>query len=362
MDPDRLARARRALADSGLDALLLGPGADLRYLTGYHALALERLTLLVVPTIGDPWMLVPELEVARARASGADRVVEIVSWEETDDPVALAVARLSGVSSVAVGDRLWSVFTLALQDALAAVSWQPASSVMRRLRLIKSIDEIDALRAAAAAIDEVHAAVGSMLRVGRTEREVGRELAELIADTHDEVNFVIVASGPNSASPHHDTGERRLSVGDPVVVDIGGTLDGYCSDATRNYVLGEPITAFREIHAVLETAQRAALDAVRPEATAGAVDEAARAVIRDAGLADAFIHRTGHGIGVEEHEEPWIVAGNLQVLEPGMAFSVEPGIYLDGRFGARIEDIVAVTGDGVEILNRRPRTLTVCDT
>jgi Xaa-Pro aminopeptidase len=360
MDHDRLDRARAAVADAALDALLVGPGPDLRYLTGYHAPALERLTLLVVPVAQDPWLLVPALEGARARASGADRIAELIEWDETDDPIALVADRLPGAGALAVSDRLWSVFTLALQSALPGARFHSGSIVLRPLRRIKSADEIDALAAAADAIDRVHADVPELLSPGRTETEIGRDLTERIGETHDEVNFVIVGSGPNGASPHHETGSRVLQAGDAVVVDIGGMLAGYCSDATRNYVLGSPPPGYGALHGVLEQAHRAAVEAVRPGVRAGDVDEAARSVIRDAGYGAAFIHRTGHGIGVEEHEEPWIVAGNDQVIEAGMAFSIEPGIYLPERYGARIEDIVVATDDGVRILNQRPRTLTIC--
>jgi Xaa-Pro aminopeptidase len=230
---------------------------------------------------------------------------------------------------------------------------------MRALRLRKTVDEVEALRAVGAAIDRVHEQVPALLRAGRTEAEVGRDIAELILEDHEEVNFVIVASGPNGASPHHETGQRVLAPGDAVVVDIGGTREGYCSDMTRNYVVEHAPEGYEELHRVLEEAQRRAVEAVRPGVTAESIDRVARDHLEAAGYGPYFVHRTGHGIGVEEHEEPWIVAGNGLVLEPGMAFSVEPGIYVPDRYGARIEDIVVVTDDGVENLNRRPHGIIV---
>ncbi len=358
MHDDRLVRTQQALRSQGLDALLVGPSADLRYLVGYHALPLERLTLLVVPVDGEPILVAPELEAARVRESGADRFADPRTYGERDDPVRLVVDHLracGAASHLAVQDRLWASFTLALQAALPDARWEPGSQVMRELRLHKTGDEIEALRAVGAAIDEVHAQVPSLLRPGRTEAEVGRDLHELILQDHDEVNFVIVASGPNGASPHHETGDRSLQDGDAIVVDIGGTRDGYCSDMTRNYVVGHAPEGYPELHAVLEEAQDLAVAAVRPGVTAASIDAAARDHITAAGFGEHFIHRTGHGIGVEEHEEPWIVGGNEQPLAPGMAFSVEPGIYIPDRYGARIEDIVVVTDDGVERLNLRPR-------
>ncbi len=358
MHDDRLVRTQQTLRDQELDALLVGPSADLRYLVGYHALPLERLTLLVVPADGEPILVAPELEAARVRESGADRFADPRTFGEVDDPYRIVVDHLracGSASHLAVQDRLWTSFTLALQAALPQARWAPGSQVMRELRMHKTPEEIEALRAVGAAIDEVHAQVPSLLRPGRTEAEVGRDLHELILQDHDEVNFVIVASGPNGASPHHETGDRLLQDQDAVVVDIGGTRQGYCSDMTRNYVVGDAPEGYPELHAVLEEAQDLAVAAVQPGATAASIDAAARDHIAAAGFGEHFIHRTGHGIGVEEHEEPWIVGGNELPLAPGMAFSVEPGIYIPGRYGARIEDIVVVTDDGVERLNHRPR-------
>ena len=358
----RLARAQQRLRDTGTAALFVGPSPDLRWLVGYEALPLERLTLLVVPAEGDATLVVPELEVPRAQDSGAGEQVAIASFDELTDPfdrVADAMAHADGDGAMAVQDRLWTMFLLRLQERFPGASWAGSGRITGHLRLRKTPEEIAALSRVGEAIDTVHAKVPGLLRPGRTEAEVGRDIADLIHDTHDEVNFVIVGSGPNGASPHHEVGSRVLERGDAVVVDIGGTLDGYCSDETRNYVVGEAPDGYQEIHDVLEAAQRAAVDAVRPGATAQDVDRAARQPIVDAGWGEQFIHRTGHGIGVEEHEEPWIVEGNATVLEPGMAFSVEPGIYLSGRYGARIEDIVVVTDDGVQTCNHRPHGLVV---
>jgi Xaa-Pro aminopeptidase len=352
----RVERAQRTMRDGGVDALLVGPSADLRYLTGYHALPLERLTLLTIPADGEPTLLVPALEEPRAADSGAGEVARIVTWEETEDPFAMVASGLDGVARVAVQDHLFAAFLLRLQAEVPGREWLPGATVMRELRMIKQPDEVDALRTVGRAIDGVHARVPELLRAGRTEAEVGRDIGELIRAEHDEVDFIIVASGPNGASPHHETGTRRLQDGDAVVVDIGGTLDGYCSDSTRNYTVGQAPDGYREIHDIVERAQRAACDAVRPGVTAASIDAAAREVITAAGYGDRFIHRTGHGIGIEVHEDPYIVGGNDLTLQPGMTFSIEPGIYLPGRFGVRIEDIVAVTDDGVERMNVRDRS------
>jgi Xaa-Pro aminopeptidase len=365
--PARLDRTRRSAAEAGVDALLITPGADLRWLVGYHALPLERLTCLVVPAVGEPFLVVPLLEQAAAEASGAGERVPIVTHGETDDAFVLVRQRLSAMldrapERVAVSDRMWAQTVLRWQQAFPGAAVTLAGDVLRPLRVVKAPDEVESLRQAGRAIDRVHQRMAEWLRPGRTEREVGRDIAEAIrAEGHAEVNFVIVASGPNAASPHHDLSDRTIELGDPVVVDIGGAMpDGYCSDCTRTYAVGaDPEPAFADYYAALLHAQMAACDAVRTGVTAEAVDAVARDAITTAGYGAEFVHRTGHGIGLEEHEEPWIVAGNATRLEPGMAFSIEPGIYLPGRHGARIEDIVVCTAEGVERLDLVDRALTV---
>ncbi|HWC36631.1 MAG TPA: Xaa-Pro peptidase family protein [Mycobacteriales bacterium] len=364
---DRLARAAKAAADAGIDALLVTPGADLRYLVGYDALPLERLTCLVVPASGDPLLVVPRLEQHAAEASGATAHVALATHGETDDAFRLVADRLNDAlgrspRSVGVADRMWAQQVLRFRELMAGAEQRLAGEVLRPLRLRKLPDEIAALRGAAAAIDRVHSRMGEWLRPGRTEAAVARDIADaIIAEGHASVNFVIVGSGPNGASPHHHVSDRVIEAGDPVVIDIGGTMpDGYCSDCTRTYIAGEQAPSdFAAYYEVLLAAQLASCAQVRPGVTAHSVDAAAREVIEAGGYGDLFIHRTGHGIGLEEHEEPWIVAGNEVVLEPGMCFSIEPGIYASGRHGARIEDIVVVTADGVERLDTIDRELTV---
>ncbi|HZW45665.1 MAG TPA: Xaa-Pro peptidase family protein [Dermatophilaceae bacterium] len=362
---ERMAGARRGLAQAGIDALLVTPGADLRYLTGYHALPLERLTCLVLPAKGGPRLVVPALEEPAAHASPISRLgVQIVPWQEAEDPVALVASLLGNASTIALDDHMWAEKVLAFRAAIPQAQQVLAGPVLRHLRMRKSTAEIQALRSAGAAIDRVHARMAQWLRIGRTEREVGRDIADaIITEGHERVDFVIVASGPNGASPHAEVTDRVLEAGDTVVVDIGGTTEaGYCSDETRTYCLGNPPTEVTDFYAVLLRAQLAACAHARPGVTAESVDAAARDVIAAAGYGEAFLHRTGHGIGLETHEEPYIVAGNSTVLEPGMAFSIEPGIYLAGRHGARIEDIVVVADDGIERLNLRPRELAVLST
>jgi Xaa-Pro aminopeptidase len=360
---ERLGLARKAAADAGLDALLVSPGADLRYLTGYHAHVSERLVCLAVPALGEPFLVVPELEKPGAEASPLGGLgIDIIGWGETDDPYALVAGRLpEGVAAVAVDNHMWAEKVLAFRTALPGAEQSLAGRVLLELRMRKTPAEIEALRRAGAAIDRVHRRIGEWVRAGRTEREAARDIADAILQAgHTTVDFVIVASGPNGASPHHEVSDRVIRTGDPVVVDIGGTTpDGYCSDSTRTYAVGEPPAAFRELYEVLQRAQHAQIQAIRPGITAEQLDAVGRDIIASAGYGEHFIHRTGHGIGLETHEEPYIVSGSARPLEPGMAFSVEPGIYLPGRFGARIEDIAVCTAEGGERLNLTARDLVV---
>jgi Xaa-Pro aminopeptidase len=357
----RLELVREAVRAAGLDAVLLTPGPDLRYVTGYDAKQLERLTCLAIPAHGDPALFVPRLELPAAQASPAGPPgLEIIPWEETEDPFRLVAGLLRSPSAVGLSDRMWALFVLRFRDALPGARLTLASGALRPLRIRKTPAEVAALREAGEAIDRVHERVPGWLRPGPTEREVGAVITEaILAEGHATADFVIVASGPNAASPHHDVSDRVLSVGDAVVVDIGGTMpSGYCSDSTRTYAIGEPPAEFLAYYKVLYDAQEAACAAVRPGVTAESVDAAAREPITAAGYGQAFFHRTGHGIGLEAHEDPYIVAGNREVLKPGMAFSVEPGIY-PGPHGARIEDIVVCAADGYERLNNTPRELLV---
>ena len=362
----RIDRARAAAANAGVDALLMAPGSDLKYLLGAGGSSFERLTCLVVPTGAPAVLVVPKLE-----APGYDRVptsevgVELATWVDAEDPYALVASVLPNASRVAVGDMMVALHVLGLRGALPGVEQVLAGPIVRELRMRKDAAEVDGLRRAGAAIDRVHARMAEFLQVGRTENEIGADIAAAIVEEgHTVAEFVIVGSGPNGASPHHGVSDRVVEAGDVVVIDIGGPIEsGYCSDSTRTYVMGEPRDAdVADTYAVLQAAQQAAVDAVRPGVAAQDIDAAARAVITDAGFGEFFIHRTGHGIGLDVHEHPYIVSGNDMPLEAGMAFSVEPGIYQPGRWGARIEDIVVVTEDGVESLNNQPHGLVALPT
>ena len=357
----RLQAAAAGVAEAGLAGLVVTPGYDLRYLIGSRAQTFERLTALVIPATGDPVVVIPRLELASLRESAAgDLGLTVQDWVDGQNPGDLVALALGGHARVAVTDSMPALHLLPLAERLGAVPVL-GTGIMAGLRMIKDPAEIDALRKAGAAIDRVHAKVPEFLKPGRTEAQVAADITEaIVAEGHSEAAFVIVGSGPNGADPHHECSDRELQSGDIVVVDIGGPVEpGYNSDCTRTYSIGQPSAEIAEQYAVLQRAQAAAVAAVRPGVTAQEVDAAARGVLADAGLAEYFVHRTGHGIGLSVHEEPYIVAGNDLSLRPGMAFSVEPGIYFPGQWGARIEDIVIVTEDGAESVNHRPRELVV---
>jgi Xaa-Pro aminopeptidase len=349
---ERLARTRDAMRQAGVDVLLLSLGADLPWLTGYEAMPLERITMLVLPADDDATLVVPQLEAPRVAQD--PRLFALRPWRETEDPISIIAGLVGSRTDLAVSDRAWAMHMMALQQTMSGAKFRLASDVTSPLRSVKDAAEIAALKAAGAAADRVAAALlgGEIALIGRTEAEVSAEISRRLVDEgHHSVNFAIVGSGPNSASPHHEPGDRVIGAGEPVVCDFGGTLRlgdtvGYCSDITRTIVTGEPDPDFAALYAVLEAAQAAAVEAAVLAVPCESVDAAGRDPIAAAGYGDAFIHRIGHGIGIEEHEDPYMVAGNATLLTAGHAFSVEPGIYLAGRFGARIEDIVVATEAG----------------
>jgi Xaa-Pro aminopeptidase len=370
---DRLARAGTETGEHGLGALLVGVGPDLLYLTGYRAPETERLTMLVVPARGSATLVVPRLEAARAGRAPATAagLVELVTWEETESPHELVgglTYDAGGSGDLGVSDRLWASHLLRLQKALPGRAFASATLVLRELRMIKDADEIELLRLAAHAADRVVSQIASGRLVGRSERDVAREVAErLVAEGHDTAEFGIVASGPNSASPHHEASDRVIQAGEPIVLDIGGQLDGYGSDITRTlWVTGGdpgkgPDEEFLRVFDLVRDAQAEATSAIRPATACARLDEVARRIIEAGGFGQQFIHRLGHGIGLEGHEEPYLVAGNSEALQAGMAFSVEPGVYLDGRYGVRLEDIVVCGDAGPQVLNEAPLDLYVVD-
>lgn len=348
------------MGELGVDCLLLSLGADLPWLTGYEAMPLERLTMLVLPVDGEAVLVVPLLEAPRADVS--EDLFALRPWSETEDPVAVVAGLAGGRRRVAVSDRTWATFVLQLQASLPAAGWLAASAVTSPLRAVKDPAEVAALRRAGAAADRVAAALlaGEVPLVGRTEAQVAADLhARLLAEGHARVNFVIVASGPNSASPHHEPGGRVIQAGEAVVCDFGGAVDGYCSDITRTVFTGPPPAEYRDLYAAVQRAQESAVESAVVGTPCEDIDGVARRIIEEAGYGPQFVHRTGHGIGLEEHEDPYLVGGNCEALVAGHAFSVEPGIYVEGRWGCRVEDIVVATDSGPEALNTVSHDLAV---
>ena len=352
----RLDRARAALGEAGCDALLLAPGADLSFLTGFDVHIGERLLALVLPAEGEPCWITPEMNAAQIRDHGvaAERVL---TWDDADGPAAAARNALLGVGAVAADEEMRAGFALDLMEWLPDLRLRRAGAVMGALRLRKEPDEVAALRASGKIVDRVISDVRAACRPGRAEREVAAEIRAALdtASPGFEPWGVTVASGPNGALPHHSTGERELLAGDLVVVDFGGYpgghLHGYVSDITVTLALGEPPAEAREVYAAVLEAQQRAIDAVRPGARCCDIDAAARQSLERAGYGEYFIHRVGHGVGLDVHEPPYLTATNEAPLEEGFCFSVEPGVYLPGRFGVRLEVLATVTSDGVSLLN-----------
>lgn len=348
------------MEDQGVDALLLSVGHDLPYLTGYLAMPLERLTMLVVPRDGDATLVIPRLEAPRVEPQPG--VFDLLPWDETDDPTAIVAKLAGGARTVAVGDQMWARFLVELLPRLPEAEYRRAVDVVGPQRMTKDRAEIDALAAAGAAVDRIAAELqaGRIPLVGRTEAEVSAELsARIVAEGHQKVNFAIVAAGENAASPHHHAGSRVIREDEIVLCDFGGTMDGYCSDITRCVFTGEVAPEVAEAYDVLHEAQQAAFRAATVGTPCEEVDRTARRIIADAGFGEYFVHRTGHGIGMEEHEDPYIVEGNALPLAAGHAFSIEPGIYVPGRWGMRLEDIVVATDAGPVAMNRADHALGV---
>jgi Xaa-Pro aminopeptidase len=365
---DRLQRLAAQAMVSGADVVLISPGPDLEYFIGHSVASHERLTCLVVPASGEPSLLVPTLErLGWAGTPVESMAVAISTWTDGDDPYrALADLLPADARVLAVDYHMPAVHALNAQSIVPGSELTLAGEAIAELRMRKGAAEVDALAAAGAAIDRVQRRIGEWLRPGRTENEVAADIAKAIVDEgHARPDFVIVGSGPNGASPHHEASDRVIAAGDVVVIDIGGPMpSGYFSDCTRTYLVapesGESVAPkVREVYEIVRQAQAAGVAAVRPGVSAESIDAASRAVIEQAGYGEYFITRTGHGIGLEVHEHPYMVAGNGTLLEPGMAFSVEPGIYLPGDFGVRIEDIVVVGDDGPRLMNTAPTELTI---
>ncbi|MDX3451074.1 aminopeptidase P family protein [Streptomyces sp. ME02-8801-2C] len=359
----RMRRAARAAEDAGLAGLLVAPGPDLVWLTGYAPTAVtERLTLLVLAAGQDPVLVVPALEAPDAAHAVGAPALTLRDWTDGKDPYAATASLLEPAGRFGVSDNAWALHLLALQRALPDASYVSLTEGLPMLRAVKDAAELAHLAAAGAAADATYEEIRKVPFGGRRESDIAGDLADLLRRFgHSQVDFTIVASGPNGANPHHEAGDRVIERGDMIVLDFGGLLHGYGSDTSRTVHVGEPDAERRRVHDIVREAQEAGFRAVRPGAACQDVDRAARTVIAEAGYGEYFIHRTGHGIGVTTHEPPYMIEGEELPLVPGMCFSVEPGVYLPGRFGVRIEDIVTVTDGGGRRLNNTTRELVIVD-
>jgi Xaa-Pro aminopeptidase len=360
----RVERARELMRDEGLDMLFIGPSSDFRYFTGHAPRPSERLTALLIPYDGAPTIVVPRLEQPLVAHLGDGYEFEV--WEETESPIDRIVDRVrrTGGEAIAINDQIWGGFVIQLQHELPNRSYHRGANILKQLRSVKDQFELDLLKEASRRTDDAWTSFTKNTRViGRTEEEVADDLKGALADHGlPEIAFCIVASGPNGSSPHHHTGDRRIQAGDPIVMDFGGIHEGYYSDVTRTPVAGHvPEDDFTTAYNVVLEAQQAAFEKIAPGVPCQDVDRAARTVITDHGYGEYFIHRLGHGIGMTGHEDPYLVEGNEEPLQAGMVVSDEPGIYIPGKWGIRIEDSVAVTEQGSERYNHVSRDITILE-
>jgi len=357
----RMERAGRAAQDAGLSGVLVTPGPDLLYLTGYAPIAItERLTMLVLAADREPAMIVPVLERPDVESAPGRSTLTLSDWADGADPYEAAAPLLDPEGRYAISDAAWSMHLLGLQRSLPRSEYVAMTEALPMLRAVKDADELERMTTAGEAADAAFYDILGVRFAGRPETEIGADLVDALeSHGHSEVEFTVVGSGPNGANPHHDLGTRVIEEGDMVVLDFGGLVDGYNSDTSRTVHVGEPTDEERDVHGIVQEALQVAFDAVRPGVACQEIDRAARKVIADAGYGEQFLHRVGHGIGLTSHEPPYMVEGEELRLEPGMCFSIEPGIYLRGRFGVRIEDIVVVTENGARTLNNTPRELQI---
>ncbi|MDP2662353.1 MAG: Xaa-Pro peptidase family protein [Dehalococcoidia bacterium] len=354
----RCARTQSIMTAEGVDAFLVSPSSDLLYLSGCTLKPSERMTVMALRREGRPSLIVPSLEASNVSWLAQD--FDIRPWAEPQDPSAMLREILDHGEgrTLAVSSQLWAIQLLQLQGAFPGARFVPGSQLLDSLRIIKDAEELELMAAVSAMGDGAFEKLLTMQIEGLTEAQVAARLGSLMMDEgFESLDFRIVGSGENGAIPHHSASERRIEKGDPIVLDFGGAYKGYFSDMTRTIHVGQPSEEFRKVYEIVLQAQEAGIAAIHLGADSVAVDAAARDVIEKAGYGEYFIHRTGHGVGLDVHEEPPVGQTRNTILKEGMVFSVEPGIYLPGRFGVRIEDVVALTSQGVRVLSQSPREL-----
>jgi Xaa-Pro dipeptidase len=355
----RIEKVQEEMRRQEFEYLVLGPSSNMFYFTGLKTSADERLQLLLIPASGTPDVILPEMYKDKANEVIAGRF-PLFTWPDQQDPVELVkkTVQKADYHRIAVDDTLWSSHFISVMQVFQECTFAPASLVIDPLRQFKDDQEIMLLAKSGELADMVMEKVREEIRPGISEKELAGFIELSYRQLADDIAFKpIVASGPNGASPHHSSGERKFKVGDFIVVDCGGMHNGYCSDITRTFCLGKADGKMKKVYQAVRDANEKAFDTIAQVCSGEEADAAAREVITSTGYGPNFTHRTGHGIGLDVHEAPYLVAGNKEKILPGMVFSVEPGIYLNGRFGVRIEDIVAVTATGPQRLNRFSREL-----
>ena len=364
MTQSRLDQLNASLHASGLDAVILNPGPTLTHLTGLHFHLMERPVVLMFAKDQDPAIVLPELELQKV--ASLPYPLQVFAYPENPsewDGVFRRAAQSLNLDGKQIGVEPRQLRLLEFRHVKAGApeaDYPDASEVLSSLRLRKDTSEVEAMRRAVKIAQEALEATIPLIKIGMTEKELSSELVVQLLrhGSEPELPFApIISGGPNSANPHASPTERKLQAGDLLVVDWGAAYDGYISDLTRTFAVGEVDEEYRKIHEIVQEANAAGRAAARPGVPCASVDKAARNVIEKSGYGTYFTHRTGHGIGMEGHEEPYIRSDNMQLLEPGMAFTVEPGIYLPDRNGVRIEDNVVITETGADVLSDMPREL-----
>lgn len=357
----RVDTVQKLMQQHSVDYLLLGPTANMYYFSGLQTSPDERLQLVIIPSTGQTGAVLPAMYREKALAVFGDSV-QLVSWSDSEDPFQIACQKFIGTNAyqIAVDNTLRADHLIGLIKLFPLCHFEPASQLTGKIRIYKDQHEIKLMAGAGEAADRVMEKVQAEISPGITESELALFIEVEYKKVADDISFKpIVASGPNAALPHHSPGERKLENGDFVVIDCGALIEGYCSDITRTFCLGRASADMKKVYQTVQEANDMAYHSLEKsqELSAQGLDSIARSHIDQSGYGQYFIHRLGHGIGLEVHEDPYLVEGNSEILSTGMAFTIEPGIYIPDQFGVRIEDTVVITDHGLQRLTGFSRDL-----
>ncbi|MTI47388.1 M24 family metallopeptidase [Sporosalibacterium faouarense] len=359
----RLDYVREKMKKEDIDGIVLFPSSNLYYMTGFKTFPEGRLLLAVLPVEGEPFFVAPKLYESQIKKDSYYQ--EMILWKDEENPYEVLKNTMEekGIdkSKLAVDDTMWAEQLLHMAEVLPEQEFVPLGNMLNGLRLIKSQEEIEKIQKSSDIVDGVIEELKKYIKPGMTEIEVAAFMEfEMRKRGSEGPSFdTIVGSGINGALPHYNAGQKKIESGEFVVLDFGATYEGYCSDTTRTLAVGEPSEKMKEVYNIVKEAQELGVKTARPGIKAKEVDKAVRNYIEEKGYGEYFTHRTGHGLGLQVHEDPYISGVSEIVLETGMVFSIEPGIYLEGEFGVRIEDIVVVTEDGCERFNKTSKELTI---